>query len=116
MREGRVFAFGGLWERWRDGERLVESFCIITVEPNELCATIHDRMPLILREDDFAKWLDPSTGAAELSATLKPYAASEMECFPVSKLVNTPANESATCVVRIETTAAHSASPQFELF
>ncbi|HEV8542279.1 MAG TPA: SOS response-associated peptidase [Verrucomicrobiae bacterium] len=116
MREGRGFAFGGLWERWRDGERLVESFCIITVEPNELCATIHDRMPLILRGEDFAKWLDPSIGPAGLSALLKPYAAAEMECFPVSKLVNTPANESAACVERVETARPRPASPQLELF
>jgi putative SOS response-associated peptidase YedK len=114
--EGRSFAFGGLWEKWRQGERLVESFCIITVEPNALCAPIHDRMPLILGEEDFAKWLDPSTGADELSALLKPYAASEMECFPVSKLVNSPVNESAACVERVESAVARPASRQFELF
>src|SRR4051812_6701018 len=84
MHQGRGFAFGGLREQWRNGERLVESFCIITVVPNELCATVHDRMPLILHENDFAKWLDPSTGADELGALLRPYAALEMDYFPVN--------------------------------
>jgi putative SOS response-associated peptidase YedK len=98
MHEGRQFAFGGLRERWHDGERRVESFTIITVEPNELCAKIHDRMPLILREEDFTAWLDPETGAERLTALLKPYRADEMESFPVSKLVNSPRNETAECV------------------
>ncbi len=39
LHEGRAFAFGGFWEQWRDTSHAVESFCIITVEPNELCAT-----------------------------------------------------------------------------
>jgi putative SOS response-associated peptidase YedK len=43
MREGVPFAFGGLWEEWRGEERMVESFCIVTTPPNELCATVHDR-------------------------------------------------------------------------
>jgi putative SOS response-associated peptidase YedK len=50
LREGRPFAFGGLWEEWRGEEKMVESFCIVTTRPSELCATVHDRMPLILSE------------------------------------------------------------------
>src|SRR5678816_1838078 len=79
MREGRPFAFGGLREEWRDGERLVESFCIVTTRPNELCATVHDRMPLILREADFPAWLDPNARPQAVDALLRPYAAMEME-------------------------------------
>ena len=100
LREGRSFAFGGLWEQWRNGEQTIESFCIVTVEPNELCS-VHSRMPLILLETDLVKWLDLSTSADALNALLKPRAASEMECFPVSKLVNSAANESAACVERV---------------
>lgn len=98
MREGKQFAFGGLWEHWREGEKNVESFCIITVEPNELCAKVHDRMPLILREEDFASWLDTKTTMEQLASLLKPYCAAEMETFPVSKLVNNARNESERCV------------------
>src|SRR6185369_12290160 len=84
MREGRPFVFGGLWEEWRGEEGMVESFCIVTTRPNELCASVHDRMPLILREEDFARWLDASTKQRTVDALLRPYASAEMECYPVS--------------------------------
>lgn len=115
MHEGRQFAFGGLRERWNDGERRVDSFTIITVEPNELCARVHDRMPLILPEADFAAWLDPSASAEQLATLLKPYRAAEMESFPVSTLVNSPRNEVAECVKPL--LEAETARPrQAELF
>jgi putative SOS response-associated peptidase YedK len=60
MREGAPFAFGGLGEEWRV-RSMVESFCIVTTRPNELCATVHHRMPLILREEDYVAWLDAGT-------------------------------------------------------
>jgi putative SOS response-associated peptidase YedK len=103
LRGGRGFAFGGLWEQWRNGDQSIESFCIITVEPNELCA-VHNRMPLILREPDLAKWLGLGTPLETLNGLLKPRSPSEMECFPVSKLVNSPANETAACVERVAAT------------
>ena len=55
------FAFAGLWDVWRkpDGKR-VESFTIITTEPNELVRPIHNRMPVILRPEDEEQWLDAS--------------------------------------------------------
>jgi putative SOS response-associated peptidase YedK len=102
MQEGQPFAFGGLWERWREGDRQVESFCIITVQPNELCEKVHDRMPLILREVDFAAWLDPKRSAEALTALLKPYGAEEMESFPVSRIVNTARIDSPDCIKRSE--------------
>ena len=93
LKEGAPFAFGGLREQWQDGERLVETFCIITVAPNEVCARVHDRMPLILRESDFPAWLDPGAGRARADSLLRPYDSGEMECFPVSARVNSARNE-----------------------
>ena len=60
LREGRPFAFAGLWERWRkpDGADL-DSFTIITTEPNELTRAVHNRMPVILAPEHYARWLDP---------------------------------------------------------
>ena len=102
MREGVPFAFGGLWEEWRGEEKMVESFCIVTTRPNELCATVHDRMPLILREADFAAWLDVTTRQRAVDALLRPYAVAEMECYPVSTAVNNVRNEIKECVKRVE--------------
>jgi len=116
MREGRPFAFGGLWEEWRGEERMVESFCIVTTPPNELCATVHDRMPLILGEADFAAWLNTSTKQRTVDALLRPNAASEMERYPVSTAVNNVRNETAECVERVEVAATAERSAQMMLF
>jgi putative SOS response-associated peptidase YedK len=98
MKEGKAFAFAGLWDRWKE----METFSIITVEPNELCAKVHDRMPLILPEEVLAKWLDERTPMEEVGSLLKPYCAEEMESFPVGKMVNAPRIDSPECVKRIE--------------
>lgn len=103
LKEGAPFAFGGLWERWHTADREVESFCIITVPPNELCATVHDRMPLILGERSFAQWLDAKASGPAVNSLLRPYASGQMECFPVAKHVNNVRNESEACVQRVET-------------
>jgi putative SOS response-associated peptidase YedK len=115
MREGAPFAFGGLWEEWRGEERMVESFCIVTTRPNELCATVHDRMPLILREEDFAAWLDSGTNQRTVDALLRPFAAAEMESYPVSTAVINARNETAECVARVECPAL-GAGDQLMLF
>ncbi len=76
-----------------DGSQ-VYSCTIITTEPNPLMATIHNRMPVILPEKAHSLWLQ--SGEADpkaLSELLKPYPAEEMVAYPVSKLVNSPAND-----------------------
>jgi putative SOS response-associated peptidase YedK len=100
MKNGRPFAFAGLWETWHDpGGSAVQSCTIITTEPNELMKDIHDRMPAIVREEQYRAWLDPKEKAAEeVLPLLGPYPAGEMEAFAVSKTVNNPKNETAACL------------------
>ena len=63
-----LFAFAGLWEWWRYpskyGEPGVETYTILTTEPNDILSDIHDRMPVIVREDDYDEWLE--NGSPEL--------------------------------------------------
>jgi putative SOS response-associated peptidase YedK len=61
LKSKEPFAFAYLWDMWRkpDGKK-VESFTIITTEPNELVRPIHNRMPVILRPEDEEQWLDAS--------------------------------------------------------
>jgi putative SOS response-associated peptidase YedK len=90
------FAAAGLYEYWpgRDGKEAVESFAVVTTEPNEMTARIHDRMPAILPERAHAEWLDPENGQLEaLQKLLKPYPAEEMRAYPVSPRVNSAKNE-----------------------
>jgi putative SOS response-associated peptidase YedK len=90
FKDGRPFALAGLWESWKDrqsGERL-QTFTIITGEPNEVAGKIHDRMPVIIDPADFDHWLTAAVPPADL---LKPYPGAEMAAYPVSKAVNSPA-------------------------
>jgi putative SOS response-associated peptidase YedK len=99
LRDGRPFAFAGLWERWAAGpDEAVESCVIVTTTPNELLAPIHDRMPVILAPSDFAGWLDPGTrDASRVLPLLRPHPADEMEAYPVGLRVNNPGNDDPSC-------------------
>jgi putative SOS response-associated peptidase YedK len=93
----RSLAFAGLWESWTDpvgGER-IDSYTLITTEPNALCAPIHNRMPVILDPADYDRWL---TAEAPPEDLLRPFPAGEMAAYPVSTWVNTPAHNDARCI------------------
>jgi putative SOS response-associated peptidase YedK len=101
MKDRKPFAFAGLWDSWNspDGS-LIKSCTIITTEPNELTGIIHNRMPVILHPRDYAKWLDPSPQTPDqLKPLIKPFPAELMDAYPVSTLVNTPANDTPELVV-----------------
>lgn len=98
-RDGGLFAFAGLWEEWRDpagGEDAppLHTFTIITTTPNETVGRIHDRMPVILRPEDEAFWLDPEIRRPnDLLPLLVPYPDELMDAVPVSRRVNSPATD-----------------------
>ena|SRR5215211_4708442 len=99
MKEGRPFAFAGLWESWREeGGPEVRSCAILTTRPNALASEIHDRMPVILPAGSREAWLDPEAEKEELLALLEPYPEDEMETYPVSRYVNSPQNNDPRCV------------------
>ncbi|MDI6696404.1 MAG: SOS response-associated peptidase [Anaerolineales bacterium] len=100
LKSGKPFAFAGLWESWNapDGSNIL-SCAIITTAPNDLMQTIHNRMPVILPEAAYDFWLTPGEQPIErLQALLQPYPADEMKAYPVSTLVNSPANDAAACI------------------
>jgi len=102
MRDDRPFAFAGLWERWEhpDGAPL-ETCTILTCEPNEMMAGIHDRMPVILPAAAYQQWLDPGEQEApRLKSLLRPCPTEEMRAFQVSTRVNSPANDDPACLER----------------
>ncbi|MEF8792844.1 SOS response-associated peptidase [Thiohalorhabdus sp.] len=98
LRSGEPMFFAGLWEGWEgeiNGEpKVIESYCIIVGEPNELLASIHNRMPVVLGPADWGLWLDPEVRDPQpLSSLLAPYPAEAMEAVRVSRRVNSPAND-----------------------
>ena len=101
LKSGEPFALAGLWSRWRDRESgdEVDSCTIVTTAANEVVAPLHDRMPVIVPRDAYALWLDPAIGErARLDALLVPYAAEAMTAYPVSRRVNSPANDDPGCI------------------
>ena len=102
-RDDALFAFAGLWDEWRDpqsGDPL-RSCTIITGTPNPLIAPIHDRMPMILRPEDEARWLDTTLRETEpLLSLLAPYPADQIEVYPVSRRVNAPVVDEPSLVAR----------------
>jgi putative SOS response-associated peptidase YedK len=95
LKSGKPFAFAGLWEHWQSPEGSeIKSATIITTNSNELMTPIHTRMPVILPERAYAQWLNtlPLSGV-DINSLLVPYPAEEMVAFPISKLVNSPAND-----------------------
>jgi putative SOS response-associated peptidase YedK len=100
LKTRKCFAFAGLWEIWSspDGSE-IRSCTIITTQPNELMQSIHSRMPVIIPSAAYRDWLDPEERAPEsLIKWLTPYAADEMEAYPVSRLVNSPQNDVPECI------------------
>ncbi len=99
LKKDRPFAFAGLAERWSRNGETIESCTLITTDPNELMAEIHDRMPAILPADDYDLWLDPEfEGKEKLVSLLRPYPADEMTAYPISTLVNSPKNDVPACI------------------
>jgi putative SOS response-associated peptidase YedK len=94
------FAFAGLWEHWEGPDNsAIESCTIVTTDANDTLRPLHERMPVILREEDYDQWLDPKADdSTKLSELLKPYSSEEMTAFPISTLVNNARNESAQCI------------------
>jgi putative SOS response-associated peptidase YedK len=85
MKDGSLFAFAGLWERWKDrsdGTEL-ESFTIITTDPNELMQPLHDRMPVIVKPSDYSRWLDSGNAERPPVDLLRPFDADLMTAWRV---------------------------------
>lgn len=89
LRGGALFAMGGLWERWRDpsGGDTLDTFAILTTQPNALVGALHDRMPVIVPRSGFARWLSRDVGPAGLDDLVAPLDSELMEAWPVSPAV-----------------------------
>ena len=95
--DGAPFVFAGLWETWSPGHAAnVVSFTILTTAAAEVLHSIHHRMPVILRDEDFAAWLDPDS--TPQAALFGPGHAPQMQARPVSHRVNSPRNDDAPCL------------------
>jgi len=105
LKSGEPFAFAGLWETWKDPENPdgdpLRTFTIVTTTPNDLMATIHNRMPVILGRDDENLWIDNAPGITRWRELMKPIPADLMQAYPVSASVNSPTNDTPAVMARL---------------
>lgn len=96
MKDSSIFAFAGLWETWKDKEtdKTLETYTIITTDPNELMEPIHNRMPVILAPRDYGRWLEPGDPQRPPVDLLRPYDAEQMTAWKVSRAVGNVRNNS----------------------
>jgi putative SOS response-associated peptidase YedK len=109
-----LMALAGLWETWRSpaGER-VRSFAIITTTPNELCAELHNRMPVVLSAGTWPAWLgEGPSDARQLKGFLAPYPSDEMTCRPVSVRVGNVKNNDPSLIGPVDVGTAAVAQPR----
>ena len=106
LKSGEPYAMAGLWERWqpKEGEAL-ETFTILTTDPNVLMEPVHNRMPVILEPRDYARWLDPGDPARPPVDLLRPFPAEEMVAWPVSDRVGNVRNNDPQLLDKAEPSA-----------
>ena len=97
-KDNSLFAMAGLWDTWKDAEeREVHSFTIVTTSANSLVAELHSRMPVILHPEYEKIWLSDYNEKQHLDL-LKPFPSELMKAYRVSKLVNSPVNDSSEVI------------------
>ena len=81
------FAMAGIWQPVHSSAaREPNRFCILTTEPNDLIRSIHDRMPVILKPHDYARWIAHDSNIPELRQLLEPHDAQSMYVEPITTL------------------------------
>jgi putative SOS response-associated peptidase YedK len=101
LKSDEPMAMGGLWESWTNPEgEIIRTFCIITTGPNEVMAPIHDRMPVILKREDWPAWLSPDGDQKRVAGMIGPAPAELMEAWPVSRRVSNAREEDASLIAK----------------
>ena len=95
FKQDKLFALAGLWEHWSNGHEELVSCTIITTKANAEAAKVHHRSPLIISVEQYDTWLGNLEGRRELLANLPE---TNLQIYPVSKIVNSPKNDTPECI------------------
>ena len=97
---GDYFVFAGIYESWYDNtlQESILTCALLTTQPNEKIASLHDRMPVILNSHQWELWLDNRSSYRELNTLFVPLQSDKITYFPVSELVNSVKNNSVACI------------------
>jgi putative SOS response-associated peptidase YedK len=93
LKDEEIFSLGGIYEFWQNPltKETTQTFTILTVTANELCAQIHNggknpfRMPLIISRENEDQWLNPSLKTIDIQQFFLPFPAQRMDAYPISK-------------------------------
>jgi putative SOS response-associated peptidase YedK len=98
-----LLTFAGIWESWtRTGVEPLHTFAILTTSANEDVRHVHDRMPVIVRDEDRARWMDRATAVSSLNPILAPAPGRTLECHPVDSRVNRVSEDDAGLVEPVD--------------
>jgi putative SOS response-associated peptidase YedK len=97
LSSGEPYGFAGVWDRWKDpaSREWLETFSIITTDPNQVVAALHNRMPVIIERKNYARWLGGSNAAQPPLDLLRPFPAEQMIAWKVGKVVGNVRNDAA---------------------
>ena len=97
---GNYFVFAGIYESWHDNvlNETILTCALLTTEPNEKIATLHDRMPVILESNHWELWLNHRSSYSELNRLFAPLPSDKISYYPVSELVNSVKNDNEACI------------------
>jgi len=92
LSQENAFALAGIWDTWLDGKtgNPLKTFSIITTQANSLLDKIHNtrkRMPVILKQSDEKRWLEPDLPQNQIESMLMPFDADKLEAYTVSKTI-----------------------------
>jgi len=95
MKDDKPYALAGLWEKWKDSKAGVDllTFTVITTDPNEVVQPMHDRMPVIIPEREYGRWLDVSDTQRLPLDLLRPFDSDKMTAWKVDKAVGNVKND-----------------------
>jgi putative SOS response-associated peptidase YedK len=108
LKSGEPHALAGLWERWQPQNEgaepapPLETFTILTTDPNELMEPFHNRMPVILEPKDYDRWLDTGDPAQPPVDLMRTYPAEKMAAWPVSDRVGNVRNNDPELLQRLQ--------------
>lgn len=99
LKNGGLFAFAGLWERWHapTGET-IDSYTILTTEAHAALRPLHDRMPVVVPPPHYARWIGAARDPAYLLTLIEPAPADLLRATPVSTVVNNATHDAPDCI------------------
>ncbi|PDS99883.1 DUF159 family protein [Rhizobium sp. S9] len=100
LKDRSTFALADIWEIWRHPVGIdIRTFAVATCAPNEKIATIHNRMPVVLRPEDYERWMSADPGPLGL---MKPFDAEAMTMWPIARRIGNARNVGPEVLSRVD--------------